>query len=61
MADTAVAVLALVRFPASTTAAGQARRFDTGQQRGIEAGIAAVNRRVLSRVPPDAAHGCTRE
>jgi hypothetical protein len=40
-----------VSTPASTTAAGLARRIDAGRRLGIEAGIAAVTARVLGLLP----------
>ena len=49
-ADTAGQELEPVPSPASTTAAGLAKRFETAQLAGIEAGIGAVNTRVLHRV-----------
>jgi hypothetical protein len=50
-ADIAGEVLGPVGTPASTTAAGLARRFDATRWAGIEAGIAAVTARVLGLLP----------
>jgi hypothetical protein len=49
-ADTAGQELEPVPTPASTTAAGLAKRFGPAQLAGIETGIAAVNALVLQRV-----------
>jgi hypothetical protein len=49
-ADTAGQELVSVPAPASTTAAGVARRFTPQHLAGIEAGIAVLNQRVLARV-----------
>jgi hypothetical protein len=49
-ADTAGQELEPVPTPASTTAAGLARRFGPDQLAGIESGIAAVNAAVLGRL-----------
>jgi hypothetical protein len=50
-ADTAGQALEPVRTPASTTTAQLARRFTPEHLAGIEAGIGAVNRRVLALLP----------
>lgn len=50
-ADTAGQVLEPVPTPASTTAAGIAKRFGPERLHGIEAGIAAVNTRMVSLLP----------
>jgi len=50
-ADTAGEVLGPVPTPASTTAAGLARRIDGQRRVGIEAGIAAVTARVVGLLP----------
>ena len=49
-ADIAGQELVWVPTPASTTAAGVARRFTPQHLAGIEAGIAVLNQRVLARV-----------
>jgi hypothetical protein len=49
-ADTAGQQLVAVATPASTTAAGVARRFTPGHLPGVEMAVAVVNRRVLDRV-----------
>jgi hypothetical protein len=49
-ADTAGQELVSVPTPASTTAAGVARRFTPEHLAGVEAGLAVLNRRVLDRV-----------
>ena len=49
-ADTAGQELLRAPTPASTTAAGIARRFTPPQLAGIETGIATLNQRVVERV-----------
>lgn len=51
-ADTAAARLEPVPTPASTTAAGIAKRFGTDQLAGIEAGIGQVNTTMVDLLTP---------